>query len=640
MKYRFDFDNLDTLRVINQKNVTQFVYPSPNKYNAIWDSILHPNGKVYFALCTELTTSAYTKLVEYDIETNSVRDIFDAENMILPNERFIRDSKLHTSLSLMEDGTLIMATHTTDKSPEHPAWMPFSNYSNPWEGFAGSSILTYDPKTDKTENHGILVPRETLYGGIYDPKNRVYYALGFMKGHLYRYNLDKRTVEDLGKQVEKASYRLLMGPDHNIYFSTRNGQLKRINTTTQQVEILPHVLPNASHKGYNHAYLTTGAILNDTLYLAGMHHDEISSYHTLDHTFTTAVQYVDFDLLIKEYDTTKYIGGMTFDKDGTLWYVVCGARLDNNEDFITASILMKWDLINPPVDMGIVGTPSRASVRTCGIHYHHDILTIVGTNHANDGVEITNVNLKDLSEEKGPICQDALIYPKNGHYDHYGQSITDHWDIVDENPFYVKNMQRPLPLWKQLQDHETILSVAYLPKLTIETNLNTYTLENGILHVSDKVIPKDKKVDLSHIKTLPYYNGRHYRALVDKHIAFADGSYLVSTLDGMFALIKEDKVFSLGALGVFAPVIAMVKIDEENVIGIMGDRDDINQLFSFNRQQGLKVLGMAAYEDSVVGAHHSTNLRSLAYDPDSETIVIASHDAMSTLYFIKKGDIL
>ena len=327
MKYRFDFDNLDTLRVINQKNVTQFVYPSPNKYNAIWDSILHPNGKVYFALCTELTTSAYTKLVEYDIETNSVRDIFDAENMILPNERFIRDSKLHTSLSLMEDGTLIMATHTTDKSPEHPAWMPFSNYSNPWEGFAGSSILTYDPKTDKTENHGILVPRETLYGGIYDPKNRVYYALGFMEGHLYRYSLDKRTVEDLGKQVEKASYRLLMGPDHNIYFSTRNGQLKCINTTTQQVEILPHVLPNASHKGYNHAYLTTGAILNDTLYLAGMHHDEISSYHTLDHTFTTAVQYVDFDLLIKEYDTTKYIGGMTFDKDGTLWYVVCGGWL-------------------------------------------------------------------------------------------------------------------------------------------------------------------------------------------------------------------------------------------------------------------------------------------------------------------------
>lgn len=92
MKNRFIYDDLDTMRVINQSNVTQLVYPSPNKYNAIWDSILHPNGKIYFALCTELTTSAYTKLVEYDVKNNTVRDIFDAENMILPNERFIRES--------------------------------------------------------------------------------------------------------------------------------------------------------------------------------------------------------------------------------------------------------------------------------------------------------------------------------------------------------------------------------------------------------------------------------------------------------------------------------------------------------------------------------------------------------------------
>lgn len=125
MTYRFNFKDLDSLRVMNQETVKQFVYPSPSKYNAIWDSILHPNGNVYFALCTELTTSAYTKLVEYNVESHCVRDIFDAESMILPNERFIRDSKLHTSLSLMEDGRLIMATHTTDKSPEHPAWMTF-----------------------------------------------------------------------------------------------------------------------------------------------------------------------------------------------------------------------------------------------------------------------------------------------------------------------------------------------------------------------------------------------------------------------------------------------------------------------------------------------------------------------------------
>ena len=83
----------------------------------------------------------------------------------------------------------------------------------------------------------------------------------------------------------------------------------------------------------------------------------------------------------------------------------------------------------------------------------------------------------------------------------------------------------------------------------------------------------------------------------------------------------------------------MIKIDDQTVIGILGDRDDINQLFRFNREQGLKVLGMAAYEDSKLGAHHSASLGSLAYDKENETIAIASDDEMATIYFIRKGDI-
>ena len=639
MKYAFNFNDLDTLRVINQDHVTQYTYPSPSKYNAIWDSILHPNGKVYFALCTELTTSAYTKLVEYDPDTNQVKDIFDAEAMILPSDRFIRDSKLHTSLSIMEDGCLIMATHTTDKAPNHPAWMPFSNYSNPWEGFAGSSILTYNPHTNVTENHGILVPRETLYGGMYDPKKRMYYALGFMKGHLYRYHLDTRKVEDLGKQVEKASYRMVMGPDDNIYFTTRNGRIKRINTDNLKVELLPHTLPNASDKGYNHAYLTSAVSYDNKFYLSGMHHDELSVYVPKTDAFETVGRYVNFDLMIKEYQTTKYIGSIIFDKNGTLWYVVCGARLDNNEDFITASILMKWDLVNAPVEMGIVGTSSRASVRTCGIHYKQksDTLVIVGTNHANDGVEITCVNIDKLSEAKGPICKDPLIYPNNGLYDTYGNSIVEHWKIVDDNPFHNKYLYSPLALWKDFKQDEIIEKIAYLPNLIIKTNYECYELVDHSLKKTVKQI----KVETHSIESdnLPYYNGRQYRAQVDKAIQFDDGTYFVATYDGMFALLSQDSVFSLGALGVFAPVRDMILVDEDLVVGIIGDKDDIAQIFRFHRTKGLKVLGMAAYEDSLHGCNHSTSLGSLAYDPLTENLAFASDDAMPTLYFMKKGDI-
>ncbi len=101
-----------------------------------------------------------------------MEELFRVEDVILPQDRAIRASKFHTSISFMTDGRIIMTTHTTDKSPRHPTWMPLAYYHHLWEGFAGGNIIIYDPKTKKAENLGIPVPHESIYGATYDPRQQ------------------------------------------------------------------------------------------------------------------------------------------------------------------------------------------------------------------------------------------------------------------------------------------------------------------------------------------------------------------------------------------------------------------------------------------------------------------------------------
>ena len=59
-----------------------------------------------------------------------------------------------------------MLTHTTYKSPGHPAWMPNAYYNHPWgRQFPAAPLIIYDPMTNRAENYGIPVHRETLNMG-------------------------------------------------------------------------------------------------------------------------------------------------------------------------------------------------------------------------------------------------------------------------------------------------------------------------------------------------------------------------------------------------------------------------------------------------------------------------------------------
>jgi hypothetical protein len=216
MMSRYVYNGPEDMKLIKQKGIKQYFFSQEPTHNSVWDTSIDKDDKVWLSISSEFLTCGYARLYEYDYIKNDATLQFKIEDVILPQDRAIRASKYHTSISFMNDGRICMTSHTTDKAPAHPTWLPEAYYGHIWEGFAGSHILVYDPKTKLVQNLGIPAPRETLYGSVYDPKHNCLYSIGFIKGFLYRYSFDDKRVMNLGKVGEGHSFRMVLGPDDNI----------------------------------------------------------------------------------------------------------------------------------------------------------------------------------------------------------------------------------------------------------------------------------------------------------------------------------------------------------------------------------------------------------------------------------------
>ncbi len=137
--YTIHQGNSEDFRMINQQFVRQTIVNEP-KHNACWDARLAPYGTLYFSICSEHTNHEYAKLYRYDFSENKASECFYTRDYLLKSDRYLRDSKFHTSINFKPDGKLIMVTHSTDNSAEYPVWLPYSFVSNPWKVFRGASL--------------------------------------------------------------------------------------------------------------------------------------------------------------------------------------------------------------------------------------------------------------------------------------------------------------------------------------------------------------------------------------------------------------------------------------------------------------------------------------------------------------------
>ena len=192
--------------LLPQQAVRCVPFPAATKHNAVWDFLLEEDGTAYVPLCGELSQPLSVQLYRFDTNSGNFHFCFDASKEFFVGNREIPPSKIHTSLSKLNDGRLLMTTHTTARSPRHPYWLFDSYFEHIHEGYPGSHMLIYDPENGTVKNLGIPVKRDSIYGGCYDPAHNAFFFTTFLKGKLFRFDLDKFELRDLGQITEGGSY--------------------------------------------------------------------------------------------------------------------------------------------------------------------------------------------------------------------------------------------------------------------------------------------------------------------------------------------------------------------------------------------------------------------------------------------------
>ena len=648
--------NREEFRMMSQYGVKQTIIDEP-LHNACWDANLAADGTLYFSACSEHANHEFAKLYKYDFKDNKATECFYTKDYLLKSDRYLRDSKFHTSINFKPDGKLIMVTHSTDKSPCHPAWLPLSFVSNPWEGFPGGELMEYDPATGKVELFGIPAPRESIYGAAYSKKDDAYYMLGWMRGHLYRFDCKTRKCEDKGQVSEYRSYRIMVGPDENLYFSTKSGFLMRYNVDKQKVENLGvRICSDKEELGIQLPYTYMGPCVtgpDGKLYMTGNNTRLLSCYDIKTGEMKNMGSLFCADDFIDIHDGHSFVAGMDFDKDGVLWYSTMTFRAMEDEHYKAPAGFFRWDIFNggKPEFLGLFGTKDRVQTYTCSlkIDRERDILYSASTNHSYGSPDIIAVDLaayRKHMHERGPVCEDMLVYAPG--YPEY-HPFAEHWqDIKIKIAKYAANFKpkkvQPVRLWDKVEnmDAAAVKYLDFTDNNTVvgycgtDTESYKFTITNGELSTLEKTTETKQKEKPENIENTPNYPGRQWRSAVSAQCAWKDGSVIIGTEDGFLAKVSKDgKVFSFGPAVCQGPVKDLCSNLETGVVyGVGGDIEDIGNVFKYTDDEGLIYLGYMCCDkaDDEVGVCVNFVLSSCAISPDGKHLAIGGADRLSSVY--------
>ena len=134
----------------------------------------------------------------------------------------------------------------------------------------------------------------------------------------------------------------------------------------------------------------------------------------------------------------------------------------------------------------------------------------------------------------------------------------------------------------------------------------------------------------------PAHPGRQFLAQANAYGTLCDGSVIVGTRDGMVALIREGKVFSLGAVCNDGPIHQIaVSPDGRMAAGVAGDPSSLGIVFTYHVESGLEIAGFTYY----IKDCHSREMcgvscepTTIAFSRDGRRLAIGVADQLSCVY--------
>jgi hypothetical protein len=649
-------------------------FPVSTKHNAIWDFNWGHDGRMYAALCGELGNALNAWLYEYDRATGRLEFCFDAGRETMTDERMIPPSKIHTSITPIREGKVLMTTHTTARSAVHPYWLFDQHYTHQWEGFPGSHVLVWDPATRQCSNLGIPVPRDSIYGASYDERNNALWFSSYLRGHLHRLDLDSRKVRDFGQITEFGSFKFVKDRLGNMLISTRSGTVFHISVDDCKITDLGVLAkePEKNPLWKGHRILAHDARMPDGRNLLGLAwSDWLYAFDPVTLKFERLGDFRPAEFI--KSAPWMMQKGLAFDSKGILWHATLCPQ-DIAVGFMAH--LFRWDIMNRKENeyVGLIGTPDRVTACISEMHMdNNDVLHIADSNHGEDMPGIVAVNTRLLSRNpdtgkftRGERVRDLFAYlPYNDgkkayspgdfdkaaapylalrkEYDEYGLFLKEKADtgIRAEKTYGIR-------LWRQFGRGEASLvknmewsgngsllfqipSGTYIAKAESDFQI----IEKGN-HSFKSQGEKEEIPEILKDAVPPSRQGRQYRSGISAWAQWADNKWIIGTEDGCIALYDDiaKLTYGLGAVGVHGPVHS-IAVAKGNAYGVSGDPNDLGNLFHYNEKTGLREKGRLYFIPEDDPVFSNTRPVRVAVSPDASMVAVSVADELGCIYIYR-----
>lgn len=206
------------------------------------------DGKIYYVLCSESIDLA-GQMYCFDPATGAIEHLADLTEICGEKDmKVVAQGKSHVVFREM-NGKLYFVTHlgyySIIEGMEKPG-IP----SDGFKAYRGGHVLSFDMKTKKAEDLGLAPHSEGILTMNMDTKRGVIYGLTWPTGYLFRYDVAKKEMKDLGpvtgkgedgmgKDFRVVCRSLVIDPDNGtVYFTNAEGRIMKLEAGSDKVAII------------------------------------------------------------------------------------------------------------------------------------------------------------------------------------------------------------------------------------------------------------------------------------------------------------------------------------------------------------------------------------------------------------------
>jgi hypothetical protein len=206
------------------------------------------DGKIYYVLCSQLIDVA-GQMYSFDPKTGTVEHLGDLTEICGEKDmKVVAQGKSHVNF-VESNGKLYFATHLGYYSiidGMEKTGIPTGDY----KAYRGGHLVEYDMKTKSFKDLGIGPHNEGIITMNMDPQRGLIYGISWPTGYLFRYDVAKKELKDLGPFTGKGEdgmgkdFRVVcrsvaVDPDNgSVYLTNAEGQIKCLKLGADVVETI------------------------------------------------------------------------------------------------------------------------------------------------------------------------------------------------------------------------------------------------------------------------------------------------------------------------------------------------------------------------------------------------------------------